>query len=396
MPEDSKKNHDKKKGDPKDQRKPRQRHQQGGADKKAEKKTEEPKSAPKVTVPQKPVYESPPPEFFKNLKRETDEILKITEEESAKYKKKEIQSNWSKYEMPIDSYEEIEEHENMGADYEKLIQAPLSIGGHFQFKHEKSWDMNTGPSLYDKYFDINMEELNIALCSIPFYKRNSIDETKFSETDLLTMNNRSTRFKQKYYNDKSYSTPETEAQDKILRNLMKEDNVEKERDTSNDIEIKYDSNLITSAEVENAQHFANNDNLELKAEIENEPTHNVEEKVKKEETLIHETKPVVKPEIELEEEHDDLVFGNTKNLPEIKKSEAQSTTKEADCHTKKKPVVNTESLVAASVTPEVPKTKAAPTSASTEVANIPVETKKTPVIESPEDLEKWLDDFLDG
>lgn len=52
------------------------------------------------------------------MKRETDEILKITEEENTKYKKKEIQSNWSKYEMPIDSYEEIEDHENLGADYE--------------------------------------------------------------------------------------------------------------------------------------------------------------------------------------------------------------------------------------------------------------------------------------
>nr|XP_049700257.1 uncharacterized protein LOC110372152 [Helicoverpa armigera] len=398
MPEDSKKNNDKKRGDPKDQRKPRQRHQQGGTDKKAEKKTEEPKNAPKVTVPQKPVYESPPPEFFKNLKRETDEILKITEEESAKYKKKEIQSNWSKYEMPIDTYDEIEEQENMGADYEKLIQAPLSIGGHFQFKHEKSWDMNTGPSLYDEYFDINMEELNIALCSIPFYKRNSIDETRFSETDILTMNNRSTRFKQKYYNDKSYSTPETEAQDKILGNLMKEDNVEKERDTSNDIEIKCDSARKTSAEPDNTQHVSNDDHPDIKTETKDEPTQKVEENVKREETLIHQTKHKNKTDAK-HEEHDDLIFGNTKELtklPEIKKDVTPSPAKEVVCHTENKPVAAKSSPVTLSATPEVPKTNLPPTSAGTKAAHIPVETKKTPVIESPEDLEKWLDDFLDG
>lgn len=74
----------------------------------------------KISVPQKPAHESPPPEFYKNLKRETDEILKITEEENSKYKKKEIQSNWSKYEMPIESYDEIEEQENLGADYEVI------------------------------------------------------------------------------------------------------------------------------------------------------------------------------------------------------------------------------------------------------------------------------------
>lgn len=71
-----------------------------------------------ITVPQKtPVYQDPGPEFYKNLKRETEEILKINEEESSKYKKKEIQSNWSKYEMPVESYEEMEEHD-VGADYE--------------------------------------------------------------------------------------------------------------------------------------------------------------------------------------------------------------------------------------------------------------------------------------
>lgn len=70
-----------------------------------------------VTVPQKPVYEDPGPEFYKNLKRETEDIVKITEAENAKYKKKEIQSNWAKYEMPIASYEDVDE-QDIGADYE--------------------------------------------------------------------------------------------------------------------------------------------------------------------------------------------------------------------------------------------------------------------------------------
>lgn len=75
-------------------------------------------NSPAVPVPQKPpVYEDPGPEFYKNLKRETDEIIKITQEENSKYKKKEIQSNWAKYEMPIESYEETEE-QDVGADYD--------------------------------------------------------------------------------------------------------------------------------------------------------------------------------------------------------------------------------------------------------------------------------------
>lgn len=74
----------------------------------------------------------------------------------------------------------------------------------------------TGPSLYDKYFEINMENLATALSTVPFYERNSIEHSVFSQTDLHTMNNRSIRYKQKYFNDKSYTTPELEAQEKIL------------------------------------------------------------------------------------------------------------------------------------------------------------------------------------
>uniref|UniRef100_A0A2H1WRF7 SFRICE_025887 n=1 Tax=Spodoptera frugiperda TaxID=7108 RepID=A0A2H1WRF7_SPOFR len=393
MPEDSKKNNEKIKE--RRERKPRNRNQKKESENVAEKKTEEPKNVPKVTVPQKPVYEAPPPEFYKNLKRETDEILKITEEENSKYKKKEIQSNWAKYEVPIDSYEEIEEQENLGADYEKLIQAPLSIGGHFQFKHEKSWDMNTGPSLYDKYFDINMEDLNIALCSIPFYERNSIETSNFTETDILTMNNRATRFKQKYYNDKSYSTPETEAQDKILSNLMdslKEDNIK--RDTSNDIDLKYDNARKTRAESEKSDSY-----VELQTENKTEVTNAVEENLTTQERVSDETK-VNKIEVN-EDKLDDFIFGDTnKNIKEpvvdnvptpssIEKPVRNIETVEST------PVVEKVVPTVAKTTPNVAKENPVPT-ATAKVTNKPEETKKNPVIESPEDLEKWLDDFLDG
>ncbi|KAF9793711.1 hypothetical protein SFRURICE_003535 [Spodoptera frugiperda] len=391
MPEDSKKNNEKIKE--RRERKPRNRNQKKESENVAEKKTEEPKNVPKV--PQKPVYEAPPPEFYKNLKRETDEILKITEEENSKYKKKEIQSNWAKYEVPIDSYEEIEEQENLGADYEKLIQAPLSIGGHFQFKHEKSWDMNTGPSLYDKYFDINMEDLNIALCSIPFYERNSIETSNFTETDILTMNNRATRFKQKYYNDKSYSTPETEAQDKILSNLMdslKEDNIK--RDTSNDIDLKYDNARKTRAESEKSDSY-----VELQTENKTEVTNAVEENLTTQERVSDETK-VNKIEVN-EDKLDDFIFGDTnKNIKEpvvdnvptpssIEKPVRNIETVEST------PVVEKVVPTVAKTTPNVAKENPVPT-ATAKVTNKPEETKKNPVIESPEDLEKWLDDFLDG
>ncbi|CAH0686391.1 unnamed protein product [Spodoptera exigua] len=390
MPEDTKKNNEKIKD--RRERKPRNRNQKRETENVAEKKTEESKNVPKVTVPQKPVYETPPPEFYKNLKRETDEILKITEEENTKYKKKEIQSNWAKYEVPIDSYEEIEEQENLGADYEKLIQAPPSIGGHFQFKHEKSWDINTAPSLYDKYFNINMEDLNIALCTIPFYERNSIDTSIFTETDILTMNNRATRFKQKYYNDKSYSTPETEAQDKILNNIMeslKDDN--SKRDTSNDIDIKCDNARKTRAESEKSDSY-----IELQTENKTEISKTVEENLAPNALTNDETK--INEIVVKEDKTDDFIFGDpNKHVKELELDHVPMASPVCNIETiKNTPVVDkVPSAITVKTTPNASKETPAPI-ATSKVTNQPEETKKNPVIESPEDLEKWLDDFLDG
>lgn len=390
MPDEPKKN-DKKNA--KEQRKPRQRHQ-GKSDKKSE-RPEEPNSAPKVTVPQKPpVYESPPPEFYKNLKRETDEILKITEEENVKYKKKEIQSNWSKYEIPIESYEEIDQQENLGADYEKLIEAPLSVGGHFQFKHEKSWDLNTGPSLYDKYFDINMEDLNIALCTIPFYERNNIEQTVFSESELLTMNNRLARFKQKYYNDKSYSTPETEAQDRLEMNLR---SLISDASTVENTSIEAKDNIKmpqSNRDLKDSSSIEKDINIELKSEtVISVNSNKIEENIDAQSLSTIEA-PTIKSNVTADnDKHGDFIFGNTERtliVDSITESEAE----------KVKPITEIQAELQNDVEKSPPMecitNPIDTTLSSSSDAKSSVETKKNPVIESPEDLEKWLDDFLDG
>lgn len=148
---------------------------------------------------------------------------------------------------------------NLLSIFQKLIQAPQSIGGHFQFKYEKSWDITTGPSVYDKYFEINMESLAIALSTVPFYERNDIEDSVFSQTDLQTMNSRSIRYKQKYYNDKSYTTPELDAQDKILKLMQENDSkceqedeseFKKTRSVSESKDIVFEDSLSIKTETE--------------------------------------------------------------------------------------------------------------------------------------------------
>lgn len=89
---------------------------------------------------------------------------------------------------------------------QKLIQAPLSTGSHFQFKHEKSWNSVTAPSAYDKYFEINPDNLAVALSSIPFYERNHLDTKLFTQFDMTNMENRAAKYKERYENDKLYKS----------------------------------------------------------------------------------------------------------------------------------------------------------------------------------------------
>ncbi|OWR52426.1 hypothetical protein KGM_202705 [Danaus plexippus plexippus] len=374
MPEEIKKNQ-KGKNDSKEQRKKRQpRHQAGPVEKKQEKEPEKQKETTKA--PEKPAYQPPGPEFYKGLKRETEEILKITEEENSKYKKKEIQSNWAKYEMPIESYEAMDEQEHLGADYETLIQAPLSVGTHFQFKHEKSWDVTSSPSPYETYFDIDMGDLVIALSTIPFYERNNIDKSVFSESDFQSMDHRATKYKQKYYKDNKYNTPDLDAQNSIINKLC--DKKEENTTLSENIEI--------SSEKSNEDNLLGFKDIKLDA-IDDHPEDNKIEKALELNIKSNQDITIIKPkEIDqLKTESESLT------KPELITDTIQET-KEDD------PIIDNNLL-------------ASPDDETVEEAEIPVskvtETKpqvtsqiqkdsKNPIIESPEDLEKWLDDFLDG
>lgn len=399
MPEESKKNIQKGKNDPKEQRRRRGRQNPAPIEKKVEKAPEP------LKEPEKPAYEPPGPEFYKGLKRETDEILKITEEANSKYKKKEIQSNWAKYELPIETYEEIDEQENLGADYEALIQAPLSVGGHFQFKHEKSWDITTGPSIYDKYFDINMENLNLALSTIPFFERNNIDMTIFSESEIQCMNHRATKFQQKYYNDKNFTTPEIDAQEKILNSLKSEntDAIEeavkgKENNTILDKDIDSEKlkqfKDIDLGQCEQEKHESSIPILDSNPDIENDTKKNYE--------------PVINDNLkEISKAEDkEVIAVEYKTILDMGKT-IKTEVVDNDFDVIKKEILDKIKTIEPEI-PQNPQEKAITLEKQSEKAISPklepskVDTQmtkelaKNPIIESPEDLERWLDDFLDG
>jgi len=56
--------------------------------------------------------------------------------------------------------------EDVGKDFGILVNAPLSKGGHFIFKSEKAWTVDS--SQYSEFFTLNLKALSAAIDCIPF------------------------------------------------------------------------------------------------------------------------------------------------------------------------------------------------------------------------------------
>nr|CAD7263997.1 unnamed protein product [Timema shepardi] len=120
---------------------------------------------------------------FASLKRETDEITAMT---SKKFSKRQVYSNWSRYEELSEAHEAWKEEKNPSADFESLLNAPVSAGGHFKFKSERSWDVNPA-SLYSEYFALDLDTISQGLACIPFYQKLDLPKSLFSDEELEKM-----------------------------------------------------------------------------------------------------------------------------------------------------------------------------------------------------------------
>ncbi|GBP58055.1 hypothetical protein EVAR_39771_1 [Eumeta japonica] len=323
-PFESVKQNKKNRNDAKEQRRPRsprkhsRNHGSQGIDKKEKPDIKSEKDN------EKPSSQEPGPEFYKSLKKETEEILKISEEAHAKYSKKEIHSNWKKYELSIISYEDIEEQENIGADYEQLIQTPMGTGGHFQFKHEKNWDAVITPSE-----NVNSEKVNTAIeITLEECKAEEIKEPVDTESQDLEPANKSINFE---FNElKKFSKNVTSNQQISMQ-------VKNERDSA-----------ISEVNIDNKANM--HVNLDAPEEIIGKPL-----------PLMKEINPLHGLEVTRDEKKLDVISQKQNlSVPEhIQNAKNEVSTKGIE-------------------------------ERAQEVS------KSTPIIQSSDDLEKWLDDFLDG
>lgn len=159
---------------------------QKSAAKETPENAEQNKSVSKDSALTKDENENPP---LPALKRETDAL-----KETKKFSKRQIFSNWEKYDEPIPP---VIEEEISNSDFDLLLQQNISGAGHFKFKSEQQWE-NESVTFNQELFTLNLEQLSAGLECIPYYKRLNLPRDLFSEKEVQRMEN-AAKTQEKFY-----------------------------------------------------------------------------------------------------------------------------------------------------------------------------------------------------
>lgn len=110
------------------------------------------------------------------------------------YSRRQIESNWnSGKNLPSSEGSDSEDEQLRAADFEKLLQMPPSVSGHFFLSTEKHWvSENEEKPVFSstdaqQYFQIDTKLLISGLATIPFYERNDYPIHIFSKQELDSM-----------------------------------------------------------------------------------------------------------------------------------------------------------------------------------------------------------------
>lgn len=93
------------------------------------------------------------------------------------FSKRRLINNWDRYKNVKEA-----EVETLSTNFALLSQAPVSHGGHFQFKSDKiiASELESNNYIKDKLFSLDLTQLNYSLSTIPFTLRSGLGEEYFN------------------------------------------------------------------------------------------------------------------------------------------------------------------------------------------------------------------------
>lgn len=114
------------------------------------------------------------------------------------FSRRPVESNWNSSRNLSSGGSDSEDEQLRAADFEKLLQMPPSVSGHFFLSTEKHWTTDSEDvsitsgsgkpgQQYGQYFQIDTKQLNASLATIPFYERNGYPCEIFSKQEINSM-----------------------------------------------------------------------------------------------------------------------------------------------------------------------------------------------------------------
>lgn len=107
------------------------------------------------------------------------------------FSKRKLVNNWNRYEEPVDMSRFEDDGDVNIAKFEELLAIPVS-GGHLKLKHEHEWE-KAKSELQTPWFQLNIQDMERNLSTIPFYQRQNVAQTFFSESQIQRMATRAKR-----------------------------------------------------------------------------------------------------------------------------------------------------------------------------------------------------------
>jgi len=288
-----------------------------------------------------------------NKRFEQAEQQPTVSDSDKKYAKRNIVSNWAKYEIPDD--DEIEDdQETTGPDFEYVLSTAQGSEAHFKFKSEQEWVKETGNigELSEEFFSLDLQNLESCIMKIPFHKQIELSEDEIEPEFLSRINT--------LYQNADLSVSSQEVEKEVSQKML------------NILSFK-DKDVQTTVPVNSSENeVKDGDTI---SDLKSTPTEILTEKGEKAETL---KSSVVLNAAPLEQRQNRRQRGS-KNIKKVEEKEVSES----------EDLKFIEDLGKAEV---AEKTDDQRDDSNTVISNVvPVKINST----EKQNLEDWLDDFLD-
>ena len=97
------------------------------------------------------------------------------EEKGDDFNKRNVTSNWTKYELPS-SDDEDEENAMTGEDFNEVLRSATGSESMFRLKGEKEWDTFSAQEEMNEFFTLDCKALEEALDAVPVHRLLQFDE----------------------------------------------------------------------------------------------------------------------------------------------------------------------------------------------------------------------------